>query len=209
MATCIIWGASGGIGLALAQLLVEKGWDVAGVGRRVEPIEALTRLAFSADVASPSSVQAAVSAMSMDIGEADWWVYAAGDILSSPVKEQSPETWKRILDANLNGAFHALHYSLPLLAPAAPLAFIGANHERMRLPGLSAYSASKAGLEALAETARKELRREVLVARPGAVDTPLWTKVPFRLPANALKPADLAEKLLAAYHGSQTGLMDL
>lgn len=65
----------------------------------------------------------------------------------------------RILDANLTGGYNTVHYSLPLLTPDAPLVFLGAVSGRMRLPGLSAYAAAKAGLEAFAEAQRKEERK--------------------------------------------------
>lgn len=208
MKTALIWGASGGIGSALARLLVEQGWQVAGAARRVNLVRAITPLAFEADVSRPASVQDAVTAMSQEMDEVDWWVYCAGDIASMPIQNQSPAQFQRLLDANLTGAYTCLHTSLPLLTKDAPLAFIGAVHERMRLPGLSGYAAAKAGLEALAEVARKELRRTVLVARPGAVDTPLWTRVPFKLPPGAASPEIFAAKLLRAYQSGTSGVVD-
>jgi NAD(P)-dependent dehydrogenase (short-subunit alcohol dehydrogenase family) len=122
----------------------------------------------------------------------------------------SPEAWRRILDANLSGAFLAAHYSLPLLAGDAHLVFLGAVSERMRLPGLAAYAAAKAGLEALAETLRKEeRRRRVTVVRPGAVETAIWEKVPFKMPHRALKPEDVAGRIVAAYDEGHSGVLDL
>jgi NAD(P)-dependent dehydrogenase (short-subunit alcohol dehydrogenase family) len=114
------------------------------------------------------------------------------------------------LDANLNGAYLAIHYSLPLLAPQAHIFFLGAISERMRLPRLSAYAAAKAGLEAFAEALRKEQRkRRVTVVRPVAVDTPFWDKVPFNLPPHPLQPDDVAQRILAAYHERHKGPLDL
>jgi NAD(P)-dependent dehydrogenase (short-subunit alcohol dehydrogenase family) len=208
MKTALIWGASGGIGAALTRLLVAEGWQVAGAARRVDAVRNLTPLAFSVDVRRPASVQDAVTAMSQEINEVDWWVYCAGEIASAPIQNQAPAQFQRILDANLIGAYTCMHTSLPLLSKDAPLAFIGAVHERLRLPGLSAYAASKAGLEALAEVARKELRRTVLLARPGAVDTPLWKNVPFKLPAGAASPDLFAVRLYRAYQNGIGGVVD-
>ena len=113
-------------------------------------------------------------------------------------------------DHNLRGAYLTVHYSLPLLAPRAHLFFLGAVSERMRLPGLSAYAAAKAGLEGFAEALRKgQRKRRVTVVRPGAVDTPFWDKVPFKLTPHAPPPESVAERILAAYDERHKGPLDL
>ena len=115
-----------------------------------------------------------------------------------------------LTDANLTGAFLTTRYSLPLLAPDAHLVYLGAISERLRLPGLSAYAAAKAGLEALAETlAKEERKRRVTVVRPAAVDTPLWEKVPLRLPAGALTADALARQIIEAHQDGHKGTLDI
>jgi NAD(P)-dependent dehydrogenase (short-subunit alcohol dehydrogenase family) len=210
MNTAMIWGANGGIGRALVQRLAADGWTVLAVAREAGNLESLTPYVYEADVSKPHDVQQAVLAASQESGLVDLWVYAVGDITSAPVRAMEPETWQRILDANLTGVFTTVHYSLPLLAPDAHLFLLGAVSERMRMPGLSAYAAAKAGLEAFGETLRKEARQQkVTVVRPGAVDTPLWQKVPFRMPAGAMPPEALAERILAAYAEGHKGMLDL
>lgn len=209
MKSALIWGAGGAIGGAIAERLRQDGWQVLAAGRQLEKMERLGELVFEVELGDPFSVQAAVTAMSQQASEVDLWVYAAGDIVSQKVAEQSPADWKRLLDANLNGAFLATHYSYPLLAEKCHLFYLGALSERMRLPGLAAYAAAKAGLEALAEVVRKESRRKVSVVRPGAVDTPFWGKVPFRLPAHPLSPGEVASQILQAYQDGHSGNLDL
>jgi NAD(P)-dependent dehydrogenase (short-subunit alcohol dehydrogenase family) len=88
--------------------------------------------------------------------------------------------------------------------------FLGAVSERLRLPRLSAYAAAKAGLEAFVEVLTKEERkRQVILVRPAAVDTPLWEKVPFKLPAGAVSPDEVAERILSAYRDGHRGQLDL
>lgn len=209
MKSALIWGAGGAIGGAIAERLRQDGWQVLAAGRQLEKMERLGELVFEVELGDPFSVQAAVTAMSQQASEVDLWVYAAGDIASQKVAEQSPADWKRLLDANLNGAFLATHYSYPLLAEKCHLFYLGALSERMRLPGLAAYAAAKAGLEALAEVVRKESRRKVSVVRPGAVDTPFWGKVPFRLPAHPLSQGEVASQILQAYQDGHSGNLDL
>lgn len=210
MSTAMVWGANGGIGRALVSELAGQGWTVIAVARQAGDLEQLTPLVIEADVARPHDVQQAVQLAGYEVSEVDLWIYTAGDITSSKVEEMTPAVWQRILDANLTGAFLSAHYSLPLLATEAHLFFLGAVSERMQMPGLSAYAAAKAGLEAFGETFRKEVRRrKVTVVRPGAVDTPLWQKVPFKLPGNAMAPQDVAQAILAAYNQGHKGTLDL
>ncbi len=210
MKTAMIWGAHGGIGRALLRRLHRDGWTVVAMARQADRLGDAATYAFDADLSNPSSVQQAVMAAAQEVEAVDLWVYAAGDITAATVSAMTPEVWRRILDANLTGAFLATHYSLPLLAPDAHLFFLGAISERMRLPGLSAYAAAKAGLEAFAEALRKEQRQQkVTVVRPAAVNTPLWSKVPFRLPPGAMSAEAVAERILAAYAEGHKGILDL
>lgn len=209
MKNAILWGAAGGIGKALTQKLVDEGLAVVAVSRRPSEMKTLTPHVIAADVTQPSQVAAAARMAGEMLPAFDLFLYTAGDIASLKVAEMTPGDWNRLLAANLTGAFLTAQASLPLLAPDARLVFLGAVHERLRLPGLSAYAAAKAGLEAFAEALRKETRRPVLVVRPGAVDTPFWRKVPFSMPKNALSPQALAEAIFSALTEGKTGLLDL
>lgn len=210
MKTAIVFGANGGIGRALLAALSAQDWTTVGFSRHEEAVEGLATHSFYADVAEPFSVQKAVQAAAYEVSDVNLFIYTAGDIISSTVEDMNPDVWRRIMDANLNGAYLATHYSLPLLAPDAHLMFVGAINERLRLPGLSAYAAAKAGLEAFGEALRKEQRkRKITVVRPVAVDTPLWEKVPMRLPKDAPPATKVAGRMLAAYDEGHTGLLDL
>ena len=210
MPTSLIFGASGGIGRALVQKLTGDGWTVGAVSRHPHDLADLTEFRYTADIADAFAVQQAVYATAQELPPVDLWIYAAGDILSMPVAEMTADAWQRVLTANLSGAYLATHYSLPLLAERAHLMYIGAYSEKLRLPGLTAYAAAKAGLEAFTAALAKEQRKlRVTVVRPGAVDTPLWRKMPARLPKNAMTPDVLAEHIIAAYHAGTEGALDV
>jgi NAD(P)-dependent dehydrogenase (short-subunit alcohol dehydrogenase family) len=207
--TAMIWGAGGGIGRALVHRLREEGWRVLAMSRHTAGLGDLTPDLFEADVADPESVARAIEAAGRGVDQIDLWIYAVGDIAADKVAEASPGSWMRILDANLVGAYTTAHYSLLLLSPDAHLFFLGAIGERLRLPRLSAYAAAKAGLEAFVEVLGKEERkRRVTLVRPTAVDTPLWDKVPFKLPPGAHSPNETAERIMAAYHNSHRGVLE-
>jgi 3-oxoacyl-[acyl-carrier protein] reductase len=208
--TAMVWGAGGGIGRALVSKLQDNGWRVLAIARSGAQLDEFNGTALEADVTDVQQVETAVYSAAMETDDIGLWVYAAGDITSTKVADLTPEAWDRILAANLTGAYRTTYVSLPLLAEDAHLIYIGAISERLRLPGLSAYAAAKAGLEAFAEALGKEERkRRVTVVRPSAVDTPLWDKVPLRMPADAASPDKVAERILEAHETGHKGVLDL
>jgi len=208
MKTALIWGAGGGIGRAIISQLAKENWKILAAGRHLESFRDLTEYVYNGELSDAFSVQSAVTAISQEVNEVDLWVYTAGDITSLRVNEMNPLDWQRILQANLTGAFLTTHFSWPLFSEQTHLFYLGAVSERMRLPGLSAYAAAKAGLEAFAEVVRKESRRKVTVVRPGAVDTPFWSKVPFNLPAHHQTAGDVAGLIIQAYAEGHHGELD-
>ena len=153
--TAMIWGATGGIGRALVAELRHQGWTVVSIGRHKTGLAGVTQVSIEAEFSSAYDVQVAAMEVGQRVATVDLWVYAAGDIHHATVAELSPSAWQQSLDANITGAFLATHYSLPLLASGAHLFYLGAIHERLRLPGFAAYAAAKAGLEAFTDALRK------------------------------------------------------
>lgn len=210
MKTAMIWGAGGGIGRALVKQLDHEGWTVLAVSRHPEDLVDLTSHTIQADVTDPQEITEAVGVATRSVPEVDLFVYAVGTIVSDRVKRMTAETWCRVLGANLTGAFLTTHAMIPLLSPRAHLFFLGAYDDRLRLPGLSAYAAAKAGLDAFVDTLAKEQRRlHVTLVRPKAVDTTFWDQVPFKLPPGALTPDDVAKSILDAYKAGHEGHLDL
>jgi NAD(P)-dependent dehydrogenase (short-subunit alcohol dehydrogenase family) len=212
MKTALVWGAGGDIGRVLAAKLVADGWQVHAVVHHPgdQTLKRLTSHVMDADVGVPYEVQTAITGISQESAQVDLSIYTVGDITSSKVADMEPEEWERITGAVLTGAYLTTHYSLPLLTDDAHLVFVGAISERLRLPGLSAYSAAKAGLEAFVEALGKEERkRRVTLVRPAAVSTSFWEKVPFRMPANAITPGVVADRILEAHYRGHKGVLDL
>lgn len=206
----MIWGAAGGIGQALVSELSAGDWRVVAISRHDDSFEDDGVIGIYADVGEPFSVQRAIQEAASEVTEVDLWVYAAGDIVVSAVGELKPEVWNRLLSANLTGAYLATHYSLPLLAANAHMFYVGAISERLRLPGFSAYAAAKAGIEAFADTVRKEQRKlRITTVRPSAVATSFWAKVPVKMPPNAAQPSKIAREMLSAYENGQTGVLEI
>lgn len=210
MKNAMVWGAAGGIGRALVEELVARDWRVFAVSRAPETLTDLTSHSLDANVVDAFGVQNAVMAAGYEVDAIDLWVYAVGDIEVARVADIETGSWQRIMDANLTGAFMTTQQSLPLLADDAHLFYLGAVTERLKLPGFAPYVAAKVGLEAFADTLRKEQRkRKVTVVRPGAVDTPFWEKVPLNVPKDAATAGKVAKRILSAYDEGQAGTLDL
>jgi NAD(P)-dependent dehydrogenase (short-subunit alcohol dehydrogenase family) len=207
MANALIWGGAGGIGGALVRALSADDWHVAAISRKIASSDAT--VALEADVTIAQEIEVAVLEVAQTLGEVDLFAYAVGDIAAGRVATQSSHDWTRILSANLTGAFLATRASLPLLTPNAHLIYIGALPDNVRRPGLAAYAAAKAGLEAFAAVvAKEEPNRRVTIVRPGAVATPLWDKLGTKPPRTAAAPDTLAAEILAAHHSGHQGLLD-
>jgi NAD(P)-dependent dehydrogenase (short-subunit alcohol dehydrogenase family) len=210
MKNALVWGASGGIAQAILAKLNLEGWTTIAVARNTSGITSIADHVFETPFDDPDRLEQTAYLISQEADEIDFWCYAAGDILQAKVRGMAPHDWHRVLSANLTNAYSAIHYSLPLLSENAHILFMGAVSERLKLPGLSAYAASKAGLEAFAVALSKEERKKrITVVRPGAVKTPLWDKVPLRLPADAASPEKVAKKIYEAHQSGHKGQLDL
>lgn len=209
MRNVIVWGAAGGIGRAFVEAVADTSDAVVAVARDASALRAVTPYVIDADLADPVAVARAMETASSVAETFDLAVVAVGDIASARVIDMDMPTWRRLIENNLTAAFLTIQATTPHLAPGATLVVIGAVHERLRLPGLGAYAATKAAIEAYADAWRKESRRRVVVVRPAAVDTPLWRKVPFALPRGAMTAANVATRTLEAVASGHDGTLDL
>jgi len=211
MQTALIWGADGDIGRALVDTLSKNGWRVLGIARGVAALSNMGIESYSAELSREADVAAAALwAAQQSEGAVNLWVYAAGDMIGKPLADTTASEWERIFGANVTGAHLAVTHSLALVPSGGHLVFIGAYVDRIMLPKLGAYAASKAALDAYVTVLAKEVRdRRVTNVRVGAVDTPLWRKAPFRLPKGAHAPGDVAAAVLRAYAEGHKGNLDL
>ncbi|MFN3690593.1 MAG: SDR family NAD(P)-dependent oxidoreductase [Fimbriimonadales bacterium] len=216
MGHLLLIGADSSIGQSVAKAFIEDEWEVWAIGRRAERFTEGVRWAYTVDNAADEAqmTQAAQSlqahlATQGDL-QVDALVYTVGDITAQKTHEMSLEAWRRIIDANLTGAFVATRVFSPMFRPEPHLFYLGALSEKLILPGLSAYATAKAGLEVFAQVVAKEQPRwKVTVVRPGAVATRFWERVPFRMPPKSLQPDEVALRVLEAYYNEQRGTLDL
>ncbi len=182
----LVTGAASGIGAAVAALLAERGWIVAGLD--LKPAQDLAA-AVAVDVSDSGQVHRAVGAIREQLGPIEALVNAAGLYEMTPVADISPAAWTTMLRVHLGGLRNAVHAVLPemierrrgaIVAISSELAIGGGD-------GDAHYAAAKGCVVGFvrslaAEVAPYDIR--VNSVAPGPTDTPMLAPdSPWREPA--------------------------
>ncbi|MBP0995645.1 SDR family oxidoreductase [Serratia fonticola] len=187
----LITGASSGLGRETALYLAERGFQVIGSVRRQEDGEKLSAdcrvgriVPLIIDVTDDRSITAAAAQVSTTVGERGLWglVNNAGICISAPLECVSSELLRHQLEVNLIGQLAVTRAMLPLLrrSNAARLVNVTSGLGTVAIPYLGAYSAAQFAKEGLSDALRRELAPmgiKVSVVSPGAIWTPIWSKI--------------------------------
>ncbi|MFF5156846.1 SDR family oxidoreductase [Streptomyces sp. NPDC000348] len=163
--TAVVTGAARGLGAALARVLVDRGATVALLGReertlaRVrDSLPAGSSVCWEVDVTDDRGMGLAASGIRARLGPPSVVVANAGVAEGGPFAESDPAVWRRVVEVNLVGSAVTARTFLPDLfdthgyfLQVASLASIGA------APMMSAYCASKAGVESFAHALQAEV----------------------------------------------------
>jgi short-subunit dehydrogenase len=190
--TAIVTGASRGIGRGVAGVLAERGYDLVLTARTEGPLRAAADELGARWVAADSADPEAFAAVVAEAGRVDLLVHAAGVMAGTFVRKESAEAFTDILRTNLTSAFVVAHTALPAMPEGGRMIFLSSSSAHAPQPGRSAYSASKAGLNAFAGALAKEVEREgiaVHVVTTGPVATPMLDDVHF--PMRTLQVPDV------------------
>ncbi|MSP48304.1 MAG: SDR family oxidoreductase [Alphaproteobacteria bacterium] len=205
----IVWinGAGSGIGLAGAEALAEAGAKVILSGRRADVLAAAARKikgseALPLDIAKEAAVAEAHAGIEKRHGAVDILVNSAGaNIPKRAFSELTTETWRMMVDANLNGAFFSARIVLPGMRKKKDGLIINiasiAGKRVSQMSGM-AYTAAKHAMVAMSEAINQEECRNGIRACaicPGEVATPILDHRPIppsaEERARMLQPVDL------------------
>ena len=160
----LLTGASGGIGLALAQRLADEGAHLLLVGRRLEPLQALLKRypqqiqLVQADIGTRAGRDALVAA-SQNFGGLNCLINAAGVNRFGLLDQQDEQQIAELIGLNVTATLQLTQRLLPLLRAQhrALLINVGSTFGTIGYPGFAAYCASKFALRGFSEALRREL----------------------------------------------------
>jgi NADP-dependent 3-hydroxy acid dehydrogenase YdfG len=185
----VVTGASRGIGLAVAQRLLDDEMRVVMIARNADALREAAApygdraMPVECDVGDPVAIDAMVARVRDEIDAVpDVVVNNAGLFKLASAHEIDPSDFADALTVNLVAPFRVIRAFLPAMRERGRghIVNIGSIADRVAFPENGAYAASKFGLRGLQEVLRAELRgsgvRATLVS-PGPVDTSLWDEI--------------------------------
>ena len=226
----VVTGAGGGVGRAVVLKLAAAGWDVALVGRTNESLQETIRLgrsqstktklvAFTCDIADEASVNKMADAVRKELGDPSAVVNNAGiNLKKRHFKDVSNEDYRRVVDANLNGAFYCTQAFLPAMraAKAGTIVNVVSDGGMFGNPMSGpSYIASKFGMNGLTQAINAEERKNGIrgvAICPGEIDTPMLEGRPIPPPPEArarmLQAEDVADCIMLAIQLPQRALIE-
>lgn len=197
MKSAIVTGVSRGIGLAIVQELLDKGWKVAGWGRRAPSLRHPEFRFYPADVADWNAVRSAFEATLIDFGGPPAaLVNNAGLAYNGSLAEMDPGHWREMFEVNVHGVFHCCKAVIPSMKQAREghIVNIASLASKIGTEGLAGYCGTKFAVRGISEALLKEVRNDgikVTCINPGSVDTEMIKGLQGAA-ANPLRPEDVA-----------------
>ncbi|MFE1148153.1 SDR family oxidoreductase [Streptomyces albidoflavus] len=163
----VVTGAARGVGAATARRLAERGLRVALLGRELATLEAVARslptesCSLEVDVTDEAALRGAARSVAERMGPASVVVANAGIAAAGPFATTQAALWDRVIAVNLLGSAATARAFLPqLLRTRGYLLQVASTAAFGSAPLMSAYCASKAGVESYAQALRTEMEPE-------------------------------------------------
>jgi NADP-dependent 3-hydroxy acid dehydrogenase YdfG len=192
-----VTGGSAGIGLACAEALVGRGYDVVLTARGEERLRSAAAKIGARYAVADAADEKQMATVIDTVGEVHLLVHSAGVLQGTFVRKLSLDDLDTVLRANLRSAFVTTQAVLAKMPVGGRLIYIGSSASKEPMKGRTAYSASKAGLDAFASALRREVSRDginVNVVIPAPVETEMLEEVTFEMVA--LQVSDVVDAVL-------------
>ena len=181
MASALVTGGSSGIGLAIARMLVEEGFDVTLASRTAEKVQAaaaeLGAHAIAADVLQPEDCERVVREHVERAGGLEILVNSAGIGIAGRVEDAQLKHIDRQLNINVRGLVLVTQAAIPhLRASRGWIVNLASIAGTQPVPILPIYAASKAAVISLTRSLNADLDADgvrAIAICPGFVDTPM------------------------------------
>jgi NAD(P)-dependent dehydrogenase (short-subunit alcohol dehydrogenase family) len=203
--TALVTGATGGLGTYVAKALLHADFMVVGLAPKIQPndFDHPHFTALPATLDSLTAAKQAVDTILAHFGKIDVLAHLVGGFAGGQtVADTDDTTFQRMLNMNLNSAFHILRAVLPPMRQAGSGRIIAIGSRAAESPGamVGAYSASKAALVSLIRTVaseNKDLGITANVILPGTIDTPANRKdMPGADTSQWVQPASVASLIV-------------
>jgi short-subunit dehydrogenase len=183
----LITGASSGMGKATAKLLVQNGYLVYAVARRIENMDDLKILGaniLKMDVTDNKSMTNMIDLIIKKEGAIDILINNAGFGLLGAIEDVPIEAAKYQLEVNVFGLSRLVQLVLPAMRKqrSGKIVNITSTSGKMASPLSGWYSASKFAVEALSDSLRMEVKQfgiDVIVIEPGGVKSE-WSEIAMK-----------------------------
>lgn len=167
----IITGASEGIGLETARKFAAEGAKLVIAARSADKLETLASelrqngadvLVVPTDLRDEAQVKGLIAAAVQHYGNVDVLINNAGQSSIGRVESFSIDQWKQIIELNLVSVVNAMQAVIPSMREhgGGMIVNVTSMVSKMRIPGISAYAATKSALNTLTLTARDELAND-------------------------------------------------
>ncbi len=184
MANFVILGGYGGVGSALARILVARGDRLLLAGRDTARLSALASELgcphMQADAGDGASIEAAIAGGAQQFGQLDGVANCFGSLLLKPGHVTSDAEFDGVLTANLRSSFAAMRGAAKSIPGAGSVVLVSSAAARIGLVNHEAIAAAKAGVQGLALAAAATYAKRGLrfnCVAPGLTDTPLTARI--------------------------------
>lgn len=192
--SCVITGASDGLGLEIAKKFISEGYNVAICARNEKKLknsvddllkikkENQIILSSSLDVSNELNVNEFIKYCIKYFIKVDVLINCAG--IYGPfdkIEDTNSEEWKKCIDINLMGPYYTMKYVIPHMKEnkRGKIINIAGGGATQPMPFISSYAASKCAIVRLTETVSKEVKDfniDVNSISPGLLETNMYTQ---------------------------------